>query len=1436
MNNPMKNILVLLLLAFMGATGAWAANDVSVESNWPTTSGYKLGYIQTADGTPIYAEFTYDEETGAYTMHSPLAKGCRYWIEDAEGNRYGMSGNETMTRLNDEISLIEAGLTVEWITYSCDSLSLTVNASGVPVSLKGEGWPVPGIYLFGTPSQYKLSNDFKFAERYGHPGEYICTKTIDATQWIGNYNQFVIRIINEDATYGDYFTPYSSHDESNSTNVPMVLLGSNNPQPQTMFNLPDGYYTIIINSNETTPTITISGWPGYYIHGMASGWHYPNEYKFTEVADNPGVYRLTAEIKEPQYGGSTTSFIISDVKAKPSPTVFYGTQTSNNLYTLTEDNSTNVPLTADAKSFEIEPGTYTFELNTNGDTPSTLTVTGWGGQPSSSKYYLEYNNESFEMTYNPNTGRYEVTLQVESQNPFIIRDENGNGFGSPDTSHNFVISDNSTGLAVVGGDNSYYFKIGATGEFLFSFAITNDGMNLDVIPTSGSWPVERAVYWLNINGSITRMTDNNNGTYTLTANIESGSSIHFERVFREGGSNYGGDPDLGEVTLDANNSKNVALHQWGSDFIMGESGEYTFTVTDGDTPTFTVTGWPNEQKTFYIVGTMTNNYDWVNGMQEMVYNEQNNAYEYVLTVGDAPVYFSIADKILEANDEAHWNDMNANHRYAPAFDYATELTQDNTPIQLQKQKGEMKISAPGTYKLSLSPDLMLSVAWTSTDLVINGDMEGDDVSCFFKREQTGANPDAIVPATFTEGAGKNGSRGIVIHSVANTSNDWDTGFFIRLTESLPAGTRYRISFDYKASQNATANTQFHTEPGAYLTWEAFGSVNFTTEWQHFEYKGTLSPAYNPMRTFAFLLNVNKADIDYYFDNIVVELVDDHYYMVYDSDQDNKIEMTYNPSTMSYETTIAVEKDKEIWFEDDNGTPFNSLMDYDKITESNCTNLSVVSEGQKCNFTMGASGELTFALRETNNGLKLDVTGWPEREKIYLYAPSIVGWNTISAFEMPFNPETNAYEYEMDDANWMLIYLFSINPQSWNDINSENAYTVSGTTDEYKLSPNNNSVQLEKGPAFPIVANLPGNYKISIDADTKVLTLTGFNQYYYWTRGTSEVVGDVVEMTYNDETEEFEATLTVGDNESKSFYIADRLVGENDYQDHSYMRSIGELVPDNSTDIELEQIYYSNGMYIATPGTYKLCLSPRLMQLTVKGWTGTDISQLDNAIYSDKAQGCKGGSGTIAISLKNAQEAVAYQFDLKLPEGVTLKTDDNGDLIYRLSDRHNGHTVRYSYDENTDSYKFVVIAIPTKSLSDNDGIILTLGIDVADNVALGKYRFYIQNPLYTLNDGYRVNMNETTNLLSVDYYLLGDVNRDGDVDVSDVVCIVNHKIGKPNLDFVEEAADVDFDGEIDIADAVKLVNYIIKKISVLSHGVTGPVSISEPEPEFVPEPQ
>lgn len=51
---------------------------------------------------------------------------------------------------------------------------------------------------------------------------------------------------------------------------------------------------------------------------------------------------------------------------------------------------------------------------------------------------------------------------------------------------------------------------------------------------------------------------------------------------------------------------------------------------------------------------------------------------------------------------------------------------------------------------------------------------------------------------------------------------------------------------------------------------------------------------------------------------------------------------------------------------------------------------------------------------------------------------------------------------------------------------------------------------------------------------------------------------------------------------------------------------------------------------------------------------------------------------------------------------------------------------------------------------------------------------------------------------------GDVNGDGNVDLTDAIMIVYHSLGQPQTAFIEEAADVNDDGNIDLTDAVIVV--------------------------------
>lgn len=166
----------------------------------------------------------------------------------------------------------------------------------------------------------------------------------------------------------------------------------------------------------------------------------------------------------------------------------------------------------------------------------------------------------------------------------------------------------------------------------------------------------------------------------------------------------------------------------------------------------------------------------------------------------------------------------------------------------------------------------------SENVIKNGDLEGNDVSCFYTQIPgvEGRNP-----ATITEGVGIDDSRGIVIQSIDDPEYAWDTQFFIRLPYLLPAGTHFVIEFDYKADDYASVGSQSHVEPGDYNA-GGIDQIYFEPIWKHFYYEGTISNsmAYGwdndkaGFRTLAFDLNTESFANTYIFDNISVKLPSD----------------------------------------------------------------------------------------------------------------------------------------------------------------------------------------------------------------------------------------------------------------------------------------------------------------------------------------------------------------------------------------------------------------------------------------------------------------------------------------------------------------------------------------------------------------------------------
>ena len=160
------------------------------------------------------------------------------------------------------------------------------------------------------------------------------------------------------------------------------------------------------------------------------------------------------------------------------------------------------------------------------------------------------------------------------------------------------------------------------------------------------------------------------------------------------------------------------------------------------------------------------------------------------------------------------------------------------------------------------------------NLIVNSDMEGESMECFYVTEQGVGGPYVAVA---TEGIGKDGSKAVKVQSADSPANNWDTQFFIRLPYQLPAGTQYKVSFDYKADKAGDFETQAHANPGQYIHWACCGSGSFTTDWQTYTAEGAIPSECDGtqadggfLKTFqsiAFNLALNKAATQFIFDNV-----------------------------------------------------------------------------------------------------------------------------------------------------------------------------------------------------------------------------------------------------------------------------------------------------------------------------------------------------------------------------------------------------------------------------------------------------------------------------------------------------------------------------------------------------------------------------------------
>ena len=200
---------------------------------------------------------------------------------------------------------------------------------------------------------------------------------------------------------------------------------------------------------------------------------------------------------------------------------------------------------------------------------------------------------------------------------------------------------------------------------------------------------------------------------------------------------------------------------------------------------------------------------------------------------------------------------------------------------------------------------------------------------------------------------------------------------------------------------------------------------------------------------------------------------------------------------------------------------------------------------------------------------------------------------------------------------------------------------------------------------------------------------------------------------------------------------------------------------------------------------------------------------EDMLVIDDVSMSAGGTCQVAISLNNPKKMYsAFQFDLLLPEGISIAKNDKGKFIASLNeDRKDDHTLNVS-DRGDGVYRLMTFSMSNATFSGTQGALTYVTLQADTDVSNDTKTATVLSQVFTEPNGYQNKWADTNFMITIDSQILvGDVNNDGEVDVLDVLTLVNYIIGKTN-NINEQAADMNGDNEVDVLDVLTLVNTII----------------------------
>ncbi len=212
---------------------------------------------------------------------------------------------------------------------------------------------------------------------------------------------------------------------------------------------------------------------------------------------------------------------------------------------------------------------------------------------------------------------------------------------------------------------------------------------------------------------------------------------------------------------------------------------------------------------------------------------------------------------------------------------------------------------------------------------------------------------------------------------------------------------------------------------------------------------------------------------------------------------------------------------------------------------------------------------------------------------------------------------------------------------------------------------------------------------------------------------------------------------------------------------------------------------------------------------------TDYSTIANTVYLEPVEAAAGGQVVLSVKMKNTAEIQGYQFDLVLPDGVTVATDEDGFSLIELStERTTARKTDYfnSTVQADGSIRVLCGSSKGYTFEGTDGEVALITLNIDESIVEGDHPIILRD----------VNLSDkNTTLYTTDYlkstltiinFILGDVNANKKVEVADFIATANYILGNPPQVFVFKAGDLNANNDIEVSDFIGIANIILDNSS------------------------